>query len=81
MNDVDLTLQTGIALNVAHHAKLLKEIVEAPADKGMSVSIGELKQLQKTILKDVKMLNRHILKEEFLARQERLEGHGGIWHK
>ena len=81
MNDVDLTLQTGILLNATKHKELMEEIIMAPADKGMSVSIEELKQIQKTILKDVKMLNRHILKEEFLARQERLEGHGGIWHK
>ena len=70
MNDADLTLQTGILLKVTKHKQLMEEIVMAPADKGMSTSIEELKQLQKTILKDVKMLNRHTLKEEFLVKNK-----------
>ena len=70
MNNADLTLQTGIFLNAAKHAQLMKEIITAPADKGMWISIEELKRLQKTILKDIKMLNRHILKEEFLKKNK-----------
>lgn len=77
MNDADLTLQTGIFLSAAKHAQLMKEVIDAPPNKGMSVTIEELKELQKSILKDVKMLNRHILKEEFLTENKRIFSRGG----
>jgi len=73
MNNADLTLQTGILLSVTKHAQLMKEIVAAEPEKGMSISIAELKLLQKQILKDVKTLNAHLLEEKFLVEQAKKE--------
>ena len=69
MNNADSVLQTGIFLNEAKYERLMKEIIIAEPEKGMSISIEELKQLQKIILKDIKTLNRHILKEKFLTER------------
>lgn len=71
MNNADLTLQTGMLLKATKHKQLMEEIITAEPEKGMQTSIMELKQLQGQILRDVKKLNRHLLKEKLLTKQRK----------
>ena len=63
MDNRSLTLKTGIELNLSKLGKLMREIIDAEPDKGMSITIKEVNDLQKWILKDVKLLNKYYLEE------------------
>lgn len=63
MNNQCLVLKTGIELNFTEYKKLMREVIDADPSKGMSITIKEIKEKQKSILKDVKLLNELHLKE------------------
>lgn len=63
MNNQCLVLKTGIELNFTEYKKLMREVIDADPSKGMSITIKEIKEKQKSILKDVKLLNKLHLKE------------------
>lgn len=63
MDNKSLVLKTGIELNFVEYKKLMREIIDADPSKGMSITINDVKEKQKSILKDVKLLNKYHLEE------------------
>ena len=63
MDNKSLTLRTGIEQKLSKLEKSMREIIDADPNKGMSITIKEVNNLQKGILKDVKELNKYHLKE------------------
>lgn len=63
MSNQYLVLKTGIEINFTEYKKLMREVIDAKPSKGMSITIKEIKDKQKSILKDVKLANELYLKE------------------
>ena len=64
MDNKDLVLLTGIRLKINQYRKLKKEINEASPGKGMEQSKEELKELQKTVIKEINTLDKRLEKKK-----------------
>lgn len=53
-----LTLKTSIEISFTNYKKLMREVIDADPSKGMSITIKEIKDLQRDILEDVRLLNK-----------------------